>query len=102
MSHSEGTGLPLVKWESFGADVIRFAAGKGIMSHTHMGDSIIFVISGSGYIEYDGAKHDLKPGLSCLIPSMVNHAIRAESDLVIIVVGNNHKALDDENVLHQA
>lgn len=101
MSHSDGTGLPLVKLEAFGADVIRFAPGKGIMKHTHMGDSIIFVISGTGHVEYDGVQHDLAPGLSCLIPSMVNHAIQAATELVIIVVGNNHMALDSKDVLQQ-
>lgn len=100
MAHSDGTGLPLVKLDKFGADVIRFAPGKGIMSHTHMGDSIVFVISGQGTIEYDGKEHTLTPGVCFLIPSMAQHAIRATSELIIIVVGNNHVALDDKNVLH--
>ena len=102
MAHSDATGLPLVKHNSFGADVIRFEPGKGIMEHTHMGDSIVFVISGSGYIKHEGTEHTLAPGLCCLIPSMNKHAIRATTELVIIVVGNNHQALDSKDVLHSS
>ena len=96
MGDTDGTGIPLVKNNSFGADVIRVPAGKGLPNHTHIGDHILFVIKGSGYVEYNGTLHPIYPGLSYLIPGEVDHAIKAKEDLVLIVVGNNHKALDSK------
>jgi quercetin dioxygenase-like cupin family protein len=94
MQNSDGTGDPLFSFNGFGADVIRFAANKGVMNHTHEGDHILFVIKGKGIVEYNGIEHPLYPGLSYLIPGEIDHAIRANEDLVLIAVGNNHRPLD--------
>lgn len=93
MANSDGTGSPLVKNNTFGADVIRFGPGEGVVNHTHVGAHILFVIKGDGVVEYEGVEHALRPGLCYMIPSMVRHAIRAKSDLVLIAVGDDHRDL---------
>lgn len=94
MCNSDGTGEPLLAYNGFGADIIRFAANEGVMNHTHEGDHILFVLKGVGIVEYDGQEYDLYPGLAYLIPGHVDHAIRAKENLVLIAVGNNHRPLD--------
>lgn len=93
MCNSDGKGRPLLKEGDFGADIIRFASGDGVKNHTHQGSHILFVVSGGGFVEYNGQNHVLEPGVCYLIPSMVDHAIKATSELVLIVVGNNHRNL---------
>lgn len=68
MCNSDGTGSPLLKEGNFGADVIRFAAGEGVTNHTHLGAHILFVIKGTGFVEYDGTDYKLEPGLCYLVP----------------------------------
>lgn len=94
MRNSDGTGLPLLKDGKFGADVIRFAPGKGVMNHTHEGAHILIVTKGNGFVEYNGIDHPLEPGVCYLIPGNVDHAIKAETELVIIAVGNDHRPVD--------
>jgi quercetin dioxygenase-like cupin family protein len=97
MCNSDGTGFSLLKEGKFGADIIRFAAGKGVMNHTHEGSHILFVIKGEGYVEYEGVDYELKPGVCYLIPSMADHAIKAISELILIAVGNDHRLLDSKD-----
>ena len=94
MASSQGTGLPLVSYNGFGADIIQFDAGKGVDSHTHGGDHILLVLSGSGIVEYFDEEHDLYPGVAYFIPGDVPHAIRAKTNLVLIAVGNDHRPVD--------
>lgn len=96
MQHSDGTGAPLLKRNGFGSDIIRFAAGEGVKSHTHEGDHMLFVIKGEGVVEYDGVDHPLKPGVCYFVDGNVPHAIRAETELTLIAVGNDHRPLDSE------
>lgn len=96
MCNSDGTGMPLLKYKDFGADIIRFAAEEGVMNHTHEGEHILFVIKGYGLVEYNGVDYELKPGICYLIPGHVDHAIKATTELVLIAVGNNHRPLDSE------
>ena len=103
MCHSYGTALPLVRDDSlpqkFGADVIRFAPGKGVGLHTHIGAHILFVTSGNGILTYNEEKHNMFPGMVYLIPSNIPHAIDATSELVIIAIGNDHQPADSETRL---
>lgn len=94
MYESDGKGSPLLKFNKFGADIIQFGAGKGVQNHTHEGDHILFVVSGTGFVEYNGKDYPLKPGLCYLIPGNVDHAIKATTELVLIAVGNNHQPLE--------
>ncbi len=99
MKHSDGTGFPLLKDGAFGADIIRFEAGKGVANHTHMGAHILFVIKGTGFVDYEDVPQPLEPGLCYFVPSNVKHAIRATTELVLIAVGNDHQVLDSEKRL---
>jgi quercetin dioxygenase-like cupin family protein len=93
MHNSDGTGRALLKDGPFGADIIRFAQGKGVRNHTHAGAHILFVIKGSGIVEYNGVEHNLRPGVCYMIPGLVDHAIKADAELVMLVVGNDHQSL---------
>lgn len=96
MCNSDGTGSPLLKLGSFGADVIRFAANEGVGNHTHEGAHILIVIKGRGFVEYNQVDYPLEPGVCYMVPGNVDHAIKATTDLVMIAVGNNHQPLDSE------
>lgn len=96
MCNSDGTGLPLLKDGQFGADIIRFAPGKGVMNHTHEGAHILIVIKGTGLVECNGVNYLLEPGVCYLIPSYVDHAIKAETELMMIAVGNDHRPVDSQ------
>lgn len=94
-----GTGTPLVAYKNFGADIIQFEANATIVNHTHKGDHILFVLSGTGFVEYNGVEHPLSPGISYLIPGNVNHAMRSIDSLVLLSVSNEHRPLDSEERL---
>lgn len=96
MCNSDGTGEPLLKIDSFGADVIRFGANEGVMNHTHEGDHILIVIKGEGFVECNKFDYPLEPGVCYMIPGNEEHAIKATTELVMIAVGNNHQALNSE------
>ena len=96
MHNSDGFGVSLLKDGSFGADIITFGAGKGVLNHVHEGSHILFVVKGEGFVDYLDRTFKLTPGLCYLIPSMVSHAIRATSELVLIAVGDKHFDVDSE------
>lgn len=94
MHLSDGTGEPLLRFNSFGADIIRFPADGGVGLHVHEGDHILFVLYGRGVVVYASEEHELYPGLCYLIPGSVEHAIRASEELVLVAVGNIHRPLE--------
>lgn len=97
MLNSDGTGSPLLKNGPLGADIIRFGASEGVAEHTHVGQHVLFVLRGLGVVKYDGAENSLYPGKCYLVESWVPHAIYADKEdaLVLLVVGDDHRALDD-------
>jgi quercetin dioxygenase-like cupin family protein len=103
MSHSDGSALPLLVDDSlpakFGADVIRFEAGKGVGLHTHIGAHILLVTKGKGTLTYHTEKYPMFEGMIYLVPSNVPHAIDAEAELVLIAIGNDHQPADSESRL---
>lgn len=96
MAHSDGRGLRLAKLGRFGADLIRFAPGKGVGTHTHPGDHVLIVTGGTGWVDYDGVPYRLEPGVCYLVPGSVPHAIRAESELSLISIANDHRDVASE------
>jgi quercetin dioxygenase-like cupin family protein len=96
MVESDATGQPLLKRDDFGADLIYFPPGGAVPEHTHPGDHILFVLAGRGRVIYDGTAHDLSAGLAYLVPGSVPHAVAAGADesLTLLVVGNQHRAVD--------
>lgn len=99
MAHSDGRGLRLLKLGPFGADLIRFAAGRGVREHTHPGDHILIVTGGTGWVDYDGVPYRLEPGVCYLVPGSVPHAIRAETELTLISVASDHRDVASEERL---
>ncbi|QXF33371.1 hypothetical protein CE143_09565 [Photorhabdus luminescens] len=97
MVNSMGTGEGLVSFDGFGADLIRFSKDEGMQNHTHLGHHILFVLSGTGYVIYAGEKHEIEPGVCYFVNGQIDHAIKATSDLVMLVVGNNHCAVDSRD-----
>lgn len=102
MAASEGRGLALVKRGAFGADLIRFAPGTGVGEHTHPGDHVLIVTAGTGWVDYDGEPYRLEPGTIYLVPGAVRHAIRAETELSIVSVANDHRDVDSPERLSVA
>lgn len=99
MCHSDGKGIPLINHDHFGADLIKFEAGKGVRMHVHPGAHILIVYEGYGVLGYYEETHRLEPGLIYLIPGNVPHSIDADTDLVLMAVGNDHRPLDSEERL---
>lgn len=95
MCESDGTANPLVKRGDFGADLIRFPASGGVREHVHEGDHILVVLGGVGDVIVEGVAYGLRAGLVYLVPGEVRHAIRAETDLVMMAIGNRHVAAGD-------
>ena len=100
MANSQGTGEPLFAHNGFGADIIQFDAGKGVNTHTHDGDHILFVLSGEGSVEYFDEQYPLYPGMAYFIPGDAPHAISAHCNLVLIAVGNDHHPVNSEQRLN--
>lgn len=91
MASSDATAMPLVKDGAFGADVIRFPAGGRVADHTHPGGHILFALSGDGWVDYDGVPHRITPGFCYSIPGGVRHGIRADTELTLIAVADDHR-----------
>jgi quercetin dioxygenase-like cupin family protein len=103
MAHSDGTALPLLVDTSlpanFGADIIRFDAGKGVSLHKHIGSHILMVTKGTGILTYNSNTYPMFEGMIYLIPSNIPHAISAETELVLVAIGNDHQTADSETRL---
>lgn len=99
MHASDATALELVSLAGFGADLIRFPVGGCVPSHTHPGSHILFVISGGGWVDYDGMTCPLQPGVCYLVPGGVVHGIRAETELTLLAVANDHRRAGAEDRL---
>ena len=102
MFKSDATGEPLVQEGPFGADIIRFPPGGEVATHTHVGAHILFVIKGRGRVIYDGVTHALEPGVCYFVCPMAPHSIKADDELVLIAVGNDHRHVTSEDRLNTA
>jgi quercetin dioxygenase-like cupin family protein len=103
MAKSQGTATPLLSIPGrLGADMIRFAPGKGVPAHTHAGRHVLLTVAGrSGNVNYDGADHRLEPGVSYFVAENVMHSIDAGDDapLVLLAVGDGHVPANDPSRL---
>lgn|SRR5512138_375817 len=91
MANSEGTALPLLKRGPFGADLIRFAPGRGVPLHTHPGNHILIVTSGEGRLIFNGEEFALRAGVLYLVPGSVPHQIDALTELTLVSVADDHR-----------
>lgn len=96
MARSDGRGLSLVKVGAFAADLIEFDAGKGVADHTHPGNHILIVVSGTGWVDYDGEPYRLEQGVCYMVPGSTRHAIRAETHLRLLSVSDDHRDVGSE------
>lgn len=95
MVGSEGLGKPLVKLDNFAADFLSFGANHGTVLHTHPGNHILIVHSGSGWLNFGEEIHGLDPGTCYLVPGSVPHKITADSfGLSLYSVSDNHYPVD--------
>ena len=91
MVDSDATAKPLLKHGCFGADIIRFPPNGKIADHIHPGSHMLFVLSGFGWVDYEGVPTRLKPGVCYLIPAGIRHGIRATTELTLLAVGDDHR-----------
>lgn len=91
MHASAATARELVAAGPFGADLIRFPAGGCVPDHTHPGAHILFVLSGTGWVDYEREPVRLEPGVCYLIPPGARHGIRAETELTLLAVANDRR-----------
>lgn len=94
MHASDATAVPLFAWGRFGADAIRFPAGGRVPDHTHPGAHILYVLSGTGWVDYEGEPTRLEPGVCYLIPGGARHGIRADTELTLLAVASDHRPAD--------
>ena len=91
MASSDATAARLLKDGPFGADLIRFPAGGQVQPHTHPGSHMLFVLSGSGWVDCESVPHRLVPGVCYLVPGGIRHGIRADSEMTLLAIANNHR-----------
>lgn len=91
MMHSDWTAKPLLLLNNFWADLIRFAPGKGVGTHTHPWDHILLVMVWTGRVEYNWVDYELKPWVAYMVPGSVPHAIKAKDELVLMSIANEHR-----------
>lgn len=94
MACSDATGEPLLTTGKFGCDIIRFAPGEGVGAHTHEGNHILLVLHGEGCVIWNDCRYQLSPGLAYLIEGKVVHAIEANSELILMAIGDDHRPVD--------
>lgn len=94
MMDSDGTAEPILTDGRFGCDVIRFPAGGGVKPHVHEGDHILLALAGEGFVIVAHRSYRLTPGCAYLIEGSLPHAIEAETDLVLMAIGNRHQPAD--------
>lgn len=95
MSGSDAIGLQLVKHNNFAADMLDFGADQQTSLHTHVGEHILYVVSGHGWLDYANQTHGLEPGTCYFVPGAVPHRIRASAwGLTLLSVANQHQPVD--------
>lgn len=66
--------------ENFFMRVISFGANASSPAHSHPWEHEVFVLSGSGTLEVEGKKVQLKPGDISFIPGNVEHNFRTDKE----------------------
>jgi quercetin dioxygenase-like cupin family protein len=64
----------------------RFVKGASIHEHHHPQEEVYEVIEGELEITIDGVTHNVKPGVSAIVPSNAPHFVRALTDGRAIIV----------------
>jgi mannose-6-phosphate isomerase-like protein (cupin superfamily) len=80
---------PEVGSETMCAGVAVFPAGKHAPAHVHeAAEEVLYVLSGSGKMYFDGAAEAIKTGSFMLVPKGVEHSLEADEgeDLKVFYV----------------
>lgn len=84
---TDGVGL--------GADLVEMQPGAAFPLHVHLGDHILYIISGEGLVHVDDADYPLREGDTVFIPAEYPHGVRvldaATAPLVFLAVGHPHR-----------
>lgn len=96
MANSDAKGVAVLHdGQTFGADVIEFPSFGQVQRHTHAGQHMLFVLSGSGVVIRNDCSTELKQGSAYLVGSQVPHSVYAGADgLKLLVVGDKHQPVD--------
>jgi mannose-6-phosphate isomerase-like protein (cupin superfamily) len=67
---------PVFETKRLNVTQVRIHPGETVPAHTHTDeDQIYYVATGSGFVELDGQRTDVRPGSSVLIPLGTEHLI---------------------------
>lgn len=87
-----------------GVDLIEMSPGSSFPLHTHDGDHILYIHSGTGSVHINGTDHPVGPGDSVFIPAEYPHGVRASHNstepLVFLAFGHPHKHLSATDRMH--
>ena len=73
-----------------GARLVTIPANRAFARHIHPNAyHFIYVVSGTGVLEYDGARYILKPGEYCLVCKGVAHKLGAGEDGLLAIIVNS-------------
>jgi len=99
MHASDAEGVDLLNLGKLGAGLVRFPALSGVKEHTHIGAHALYVLQGTGELSYEDERHPLVLGNLYGIPSKISHAIYAQTELVLLVIGDEYQSADSPNRL---
>ncbi len=82
---------------ALGADLIEMAPGSAFPLHTHPGDHMLYIVSGTGLVHVGEIDYPFGRGDTILVPASLPHGVRipvdAPSACQFLAVGMPHRAL---------
>lgn len=79
VSGTQAKRLPLIKSDSFAADMLKFNSWEQTPSQTKSTDCVLFVVEGDGWLDYDNKTYDLPIGSCTFVEGNIPYNIRASS-----------------------
>lgn len=76
----------LLKNKAGSVTLFAFAKGEGLSEHTAPFDALIVVTDGAAEITIKGARHAVGVGEALRLPANVPHAVRATSDVRMLLI----------------
>ena len=81
----------------FGCDFIALQPGSGFPQHTHVGDHILYIIAGQGFVHIDGEDIAVDAGHVIHIPAEYPHRVfTTDHFLLIAATGHPHAEIDSK------
>jgi quercetin dioxygenase-like cupin family protein len=83
----EGVIWSLEAGKDLNANLVRFAAGRGVGEHVNDEVDVVFVgILGAGFVEVDGRRHALEAGKLVFVPKGARRSTRGASEDFVYTV----------------